>query len=129
MDEAQQAFQDFERNGWNEVATEYGKLTEHVTTGVADALLDAARVGPETRVLDVACGPGWTAAFAAGRGAWATGIDISEAMVDQASSRFPELDFRLGSAESMPLEDASVEAVVSAFGMPHFAAGCGRGNR
>jgi len=121
MDQAALTFQAFERDGWNVVANEYGKLTENVTSAAADALLDAAAVGPETRVVDVASGPGWTAAAAAARGAWATGVDISESMVEQSSSRFPELDFRLGSAEELPLEDASVDAVVSAFGMPHFA--------
>lgn len=121
MDSAKQEFQAFERDGWNEVAGEYGEFTAGVTSEVSEALLDAANVSGGSRVVDVASGPGWTAAVAAERGAATIGVDISEAMVAQASSRFPEVDFRVGSAEELPLEDRSVDAVVSAFGMPHFA--------
>lgn len=121
MDRAKQEFQAFEREGWNAVASEYAEFTAGVTSDVAEALLDAANVSGDSRVVDVASGPGWTAAAAAQRGAATIGVDISEAMVDQASARFSDVDFRVGSAEELPLDDQSVDAVVSAFGMPHFA--------
>ena len=72
-------------------------------------------------VVDVASGPGWSAAAAVERGASVIGVDISHAMVDEASRRVPQAEFRLGAAESLPVEDESADAVVSAFGMPHFA--------
>lgn len=121
MDSAKQEFQEFERDGWNAVASEYAEFTAGVTSDVAEVLLDAANVSGDSRVVDVASGPGWTAAVAAERGAATIGVDISETMVHQASERFPDVDFRVGSAEELPLQDRSVDAVVSAFGMPHFA--------
>ncbi len=121
MDTGAEAFQAFERDGWNQVAGPYADLTDGLTTGVSNSLLDAAGVAPDTIVVDVASGPGWTAAVATGRGATAIGVDISQSMVEEASRRHPGIEFRLGSAEDLPIDDQSVDAVVSAFGMPHFA--------
>jgi SAM-dependent methyltransferase len=121
MDAKQRAFQEFEREGWQEVAASYAETTGGVTSQVAPALLDAARVTSDSRVLDVATGPGFVAAAAAERGGLAVGLDIAEAMVAEASRRHPQLEFRQGAAESLPFPDADFDAVVSAFGMPHFA--------
>lgn len=121
MDEAAKKFQAFERDGFNEVAAAYAELTADVTAEISGPLLDAARVGSGTAVVDVATGPGWTAAAAAARGATAIGIDISQSMIDEASRRHPGIEFRLGPAEDLPVDSESVDAVVSAFGMPHFA--------
>ena len=57
MDENALRFQEFERQGWQEVADSYAGLTDGVTSGVADPLLDAAKVGRDTRVVDLATGP------------------------------------------------------------------------
>ena len=121
MDQRASEFQAFERDGWNAVADAYGTLTDGLTGEVAGPLLDAAVVGSGSRVIDVASGPGWTAAAAMDRGASVIGVDISEAMVEQATRRYPAGDFRLGTAEALPIDDGSADAVVSAFGMPHFA--------
>jgi ubiquinone/menaquinone biosynthesis C-methylase UbiE len=121
MNEAEKRFQTFERDGWEAVAGTYAHLTEGVTSEVAGDLLEAAKVARGSRVLDVATGPGWVAAAAAKRGADAVGLDMSQAMLDGARARFPEVDFCLGTAESLGLPETSFDAVVSAFGMPHFA--------
>ena len=55
------------------------------------------------------------------RGATAVGLDIADAMVAEASRRYPAIEFRQGAAESLPFGDAHFDAVVSALGMPHFA--------
>jgi SAM-dependent methyltransferase len=72
-------------------------------------------------VLDVATGPGWTAAEAARRGADVVGVDLSAAMLEEARARYPDIDFRQSAAEELPFDDGSFDVVVSAFGMPHFA--------
>ena len=118
---AQQRFMDFERSGWNEVAATYAAASQPSTPQIAATLLDAAGVVDGTRLLDVASGPGWTAAAAAERGAEVTGLDVSTAMVEGARRRFPDIRFEEGAGESMPFDDATFDAVVSAFGMPHFA--------
>lgn len=115
------SFQDFERRGWEEVARSYADSIGRVTADVAPALLDAAGVGPGSAVLDVASGPGRVTAAAAERGATAVGVDIAQAMVDLARFRYPDIEFRRGTAEDLPVESGAFDVVVSAFGMPHIA--------
>ena len=121
MNEKQKTFQEFERNGWEEVAKTYGDFAGLATSQVASALLDAAGVVGGQRVLDVATGPGYVAAETDARGGEAVGLDIAEAMVEEASIRHPGINFQQGAAEALPFGEAEFDAVVSAFGMPHFA--------
>ena len=65
------AFNAFEAAGWETRAAEYDTYWPALTSRLSDALLDAVDAGPDTRVLDVACGPGHLAARAAERGATA----------------------------------------------------------
>jgi SAM-dependent methyltransferase len=116
-----QAFKSFEHAGWVEVAAGYSETFSHLTDQAIGPLLDAARVGPGTRMLDVACGPGHLVAAAARRGARATGIDFSATMVEEARRRNPGIDFSEGDAEALAAPDDSFDAVVIAFGMLHFA--------
>jgi SAM-dependent methyltransferase len=113
------AFRRFEHLGWQEVASRYHGGFAAVTTQSTAALLDAATVATRTRVLDVACGPGYITAAAASRGAIATGIDFSSEMIQEASSRYPGLDFQEGDAEQLAFGDSEFGAVVSNFGMLH----------
>src|SRR5215472_8336554 len=94
-------FHDFEQAGWEAVAGNYNNSWAWVTTQSIEPLLDAADVGKGTRVLDVACGPGYVAGAARARGAIATGIDFSAAMILEAQRRYPDVDFRQGDAEDL----------------------------
>jgi SAM-dependent methyltransferase len=116
-----QSFRDFEHQGWQEVASQYDFGFAAVTTQSIPALLDAAHVGEGTRVLDVACGPGYLAAAAASRRALPAAIDFSSEMVLQAQARYPGIDFREGDAEELAFAAAGFDAVVMNFGMLHFA--------
>jgi SAM-dependent methyltransferase len=53
------------------------------------SLLDAARVGSGSRVLDLACEPGLVAPVARQRGAVAIGLDFSAAMIALARAEIP----------------------------------------
>jgi len=114
-----QLFRQFEHQGWQEIASRYHSGFAAVTTQCVPALLDAARVSNGTRVLDVACGPGYVAAAAAARGATATGIDFSSAMVEEAQGRYPGIDFHEDDAEGLSFSDSSFDAVVMNFGLLH----------
>ena len=64
------AFDASEEAGWTtKDASAYHGLLGRVTPQVAEPLLDAVGTGKETRLLDVATGPGYVAAKAAERGA------------------------------------------------------------
>ena len=65
------------------------------------------------RVLDIACGEGYgTAALQKSGALNVIGVDISEEACAHARKKYG-IETRLGSAEAIPLEDASVEVVVS----------------
>jgi ubiquinone/menaquinone biosynthesis C-methylase UbiE len=115
-------FREFERTGWAApgVATAYHEGFGDLTRQSVEPLLDAARVGPGTRLVDVACGPGYVTAAATQRGAEAIGIDFSPAQVAMAKLLNPGIDVREGDAMALPISGGSADAVVSGFGMPHF---------
>ncbi len=115
------AFRQFELKGWQEIASRYDRGFASVTTQSVTPLLDAARVAKGTRVLDVACGPGYAAAAAATRGAIATGVDFSSEMVEEARGRYPGIEFLEGDAEQLAFSNSTFDAVVLNFGMLHLA--------
>jgi SAM-dependent methyltransferase len=113
------AFNTFEAAGWEEKAAAYDGAFGSLTGQVVELLLDAASVGAGTRVLDVATGPGYVAAQAAGRGAAVVGVDVARAMVELARRLHPGVEFRQTDAQALPFEDASFDAVVGNFAILH----------
>src|SRR3954462_4778629 len=93
---------EFERAAHTRMAPGYDAFFSPVTALATSALLDAAAVGPRTRVLDVASGPGRVAAAAVARGAVATGVDLAPGMVSLARSLHPGIAFREAEVESLP---------------------------
>ena len=114
------AFDEFEAHAWEERVEGYAGFFGAVTGRLVEPLLDIAQVGPGTRVLDVATGPGYVAAKAARRGATVSGVDVAKAMVARAGAAHPGVDFRQADAQSLPFEDGTFDAVVANFGLPHF---------
>lgn len=117
---APQTYRAFEHAGWEGAASAYADTFERATRLFAGAIAQAARIGPGSRVLDVACGTGCLTALAAGRGATVTGTDFSPAMVTEARRLHPSLRFDVADAESLPFEDAAFDVVVIHFGIHHF---------
>jgi ubiquinone/menaquinone biosynthesis C-methylase UbiE len=114
-----EAVRAFEHAGWQKVAEDYPATFAQATQGFVDPLLDAVAAMPGGRLLDLACGPGIVTAAAANRGADASGVDFSPAMLSVARAANPNLQFHEGDAEAMPLPDAAFDAVVSNFGIHH----------
>ena len=114
------AFREFEHAGWESVVAEYDNAFGGLTTQVIEPLLSAVGAERGVRLLDVATGPGYLAAAAAKREAWAIGVDFSLPMVTEARRRHPHIDFREGDAEALPFLDSSFDVVVLNFGMLHF---------
>jgi ubiquinone/menaquinone biosynthesis C-methylase UbiE len=110
----------FEYAGWERAAAHYNDAFSDATVRFLSPLLNAAKVAPDNRLLDVACGPGYATAAAAARGARAKGVDFSPAMLAIARTRHPDLEFAQGDAEALPYADAGFDCVVSNFGVHHF---------
>lgn len=89
-----------------------------------EPVLDAARVGPGQRVVDVACGTGVLARGArerVGTSGSVVGIDVDPGMLAVAREIDPSIEWRQGEAEKLPFDDASFDAVVSQFGLMFFS--------
>jgi SAM-dependent methyltransferase len=112
------AFAEFERAGWERAALRYEEYWTDTVLFV-EPLLDAAVVRAGSRLLDVACGPGFVSEAAAARGAQPVGMDIANAMVERARMRCPDLTFVVGDALRLPFPDASFDAVTMNFGILH----------
>jgi SAM-dependent methyltransferase len=110
----------FERQGHDALATSYHAFFAAVTSLATNPLLDAVRLHPGTRLLDVATGPGALAAEAANRGARPFGIDLSPQMIELARRLYPAIEFREADVEHLPFADDTFDAVVCAFGLGHF---------
>ena len=115
------SFRDLEQQGWTSKASEYGAWIGGITSGAIEAVLNAAGVVKGTRLLDVACGPGYGAGRAAARGANAIGLDFAPTMVSQARQRFPKAEFFEGDGEELTFPDDSFDAVICTFGLLHMA--------
>lgn len=114
------AFDAFEAEGWGtKDAAGYDALAGRVTSQLADPLLDAVGAGQGTRLLDVATGPGYVAERAAARGAEPVGVDLSEAMLEYARARLPDVELVRGDATALPFADECFDAFVCAFLLLH----------
>ena len=114
-----EAVRAFEHGRWQRAATVYESTFASATRPFIDALLDAAHVVRGTRLLDIACGPGIVASNASTRGAIATGVDFSPAMLAVARSRHTAITFDHGDAEALPYADGEFDVVVANFGIHH----------
>ncbi|MFE7743273.1 class I SAM-dependent methyltransferase [Nocardia sp. NPDC057455] len=85
-------------------------------------LAELARPAPGADVVDIGCGPGDLARVLARRVGQVTGVDPSPQMIDYATARCRDLAncrFELGTAQSLPLPDASADLVTCTFAMHH----------
>jgi SAM-dependent methyltransferase len=98
---------------WGERAADWAYLIEPYARQVNDSLFDRTGVGQGTRLLDIACGSGYAASVAAGRGAVVAGLDASDALIAIARARTPDADFRLGDMFALPFEDDSFDVATS----------------
>ena len=81
----------------------------------------AVRYAGGRRVLDVACGEGYgSAALAAAGAAGVIGVDVSASACEHARQKYG-LDARVGRAERLPIDTASIDLVVSFETLEHVA--------
>jgi SAM-dependent methyltransferase len=98
---------------WGARAADWAYLLEPYARPANNALFDRAGVGPGTELLDIACGSGYAASVAAGRGATVSGLDASEALIAIARARTPAGDFRVGDMFALPFDDDRFDVAMS----------------
>jgi SAM-dependent methyltransferase len=98
----------------------YQRITETLTD-IHERVIETLGPQPGIKWLDLACGTGAVAELAAARGADVTGLDLAPGLIETASQRAAEqgleIDYRVGDAERLDLEDASYDAVSSTLGI------------
>jgi SAM-dependent methyltransferase len=96
-------------------AAHYDRFMGRYTPSLAAALVEAARVRPGLRVLDVGCGPGGlTAELAARVGPeQVAAVDPAEQFAAACRQRIPGADVRVGAAEELPWSDGEFDAALS----------------
>lgn len=100
-------------NEWSPLAAEWAKRWGAFAGPAREVLLDAAGVGPGTRLLDAGCGSGELLRVAADRGAETAGIDPSPAMLALAARTAPEADLRVAGIEALPWEERAFDVVTA----------------
>ena len=112
-------------------AGDFSKVAEHIE-GTAKDFVDRLELRPGMTVLDVACGSGNLAIFAAETGANVTGLDLAANLIDAAERRAKQhgvsVKFDVGDAEALPYPDNSFDVVMTMYGAmfcprPEMAAG------
>jgi demethylmenaquinone methyltransferase/2-methoxy-6-polyprenyl-1,4-benzoquinol methylase len=116
---------------FDSIAPVYDRMNTLMTAGMDGrwrrAAVRAANLRRGGAALDVACGTGkLSAALAAAVGpeGRVVGIDLSTAMLDEARRAFGDLacvEFRLGNALELPVEDGTFDAATIAFGLRNLA--------
>ncbi len=88
---------------------------------VGAVVAEAAAIGPDMKVLDVATGTGNAAIRAAAAGAQVVGLDLTPELFADARRREAlagvSVEWVEGDAEALPFEDASFDRVLSTFGV------------
>jgi SAM-dependent methyltransferase len=89
---------------------QHGELVhaEHLARYRVACLLASSR-----RVLDAACGAGYGTALLAGAASRAVGVDLDEATISYARSRFEGCEFVVGDVAALPFEAGTFDLVVS----------------
>jgi ubiquinone/menaquinone biosynthesis C-methylase UbiE len=96
-------------------AEHYDRFMGRYAPTLAVALADAAEIGPQTRALDVGCGPGGlTSELVARAGAErVAAIDPAAQFAEACRERHAGADVRVGSAEQLPWDDDTFDAALA----------------
>ncbi len=107
---------------------EHEHALDTAMAGMLDAMLDAARIAPLDRVVDVGCGTGASTIGAAQRvpNGQAVGIDISKPLLERAAKRAAEAGlanttFILADAQTHNFGETLFDVLVSRIGMSFFS--------
>jgi ubiquinone/menaquinone biosynthesis C-methylase UbiE len=112
---------------------EFTRQAKHFATSAAITaadltarFVDAVQAGPETTILDVACGPGIVTVGIAAKARAVVAFDLTPEMLLQARERctkagLTNVRFEQGNATDLPFPDGRFDGVVTRLSVHHFA--------
>lgn len=111
---------------FTESAHSFTTLKANADRASHEAMIRLSKVQPSDRVLEVACGPGFVALLFAERAREVVGLDLTEALLQQARQRQRErglhnLQFVQGDAEQLPFPDGTFTIVACHKAFHHFS--------
>jgi SAM-dependent methyltransferase len=106
---------------FNVAADAYDRFMGRYSAVLTPQMVDFAGVEAGEHVLDVGCGPGALVAELIDRGARVSAVDPSPTFVAAVRERYPDIDVRQATAEELPFEDGSFDAVLAQL-VVHFMA-------
>ncbi|WP_298208196.1 ubiquinone/menaquinone biosynthesis methyltransferase [Ferrimicrobium sp.] len=116
------AKQPYVRDMFDRIAGTYDIVNRLMTFGLDQGwrarLVREMHVGPQARVLDLACGTGDFLRAWSAKGVRAYGLDLSFRMLERAKAYSPLVQ---GVGEALPFQDGSFDAVSSGFAVRNFA--------
>jgi SAM-dependent methyltransferase len=83
----------------------------------------AEQAEPGAPVADLGCGPGHVAAWLAGLGVSAVGIDLSPAAIALGRREYPQVEFREGDLLELPAADGEFGAAIAFYSIIHLERG------
>jgi ubiquinone/menaquinone biosynthesis C-methylase UbiE len=111
------------RQYFDTVAPQWDNLRKgFFSEAVREKAFDVAGVEPGRLAADIGAGAGFVTEGLLERGLRIIAVDRSEAMLAEMKKRFGEggaVEYRIGEAESMPLEDSSVDYVFANMFLHH----------
>jgi ubiquinone/menaquinone biosynthesis C-methylase UbiE len=114
-------------DAWSDTANDYDSFSQQVTLPFAEDAARLVRMGPGTRVLDVAAGTGNFAFAASRRGASVLATDFAAKMVEllrhkaEQQGLAPSIDTAVMDGQALDLAGVSFDVAASIFGLTFFA--------
>ncbi|HPG41973.1 MAG TPA: methyltransferase domain-containing protein [bacterium] len=120
------AFKDITRKQFNQQAGNFSKWSVTRNLEYMQAYFDFCHIKPEDKLLDVACGTGEFVLFCAPRINSATGVDISEGMIELAvqqaqAGNITNAEFICRDIAVLPCEDAAFSIVICKSAFHHIS--------
>jgi ubiquinone/menaquinone biosynthesis C-methylase UbiE len=100
--------------GFQQAADVYERARPSYPADAVTHVVDALAIAPGRRVLDLAAGTGKFTRLLGPSGAEIIAVEPVAGMREQLVSILPDVDVRDGTAEALPVDDASIDAVVCA---------------
>lgn len=106
---------------YNQIGIDYD-VTRRADPYIVGQLVHHLQIEPKGKYLDVACGTGNYTMAIANSGVDIDGIDQSNLMIQTARQKSSQINWHIGSAESLPFADRTFSGALCTLAIHHFSA-------